>query len=1013
MSPRAMSAFARSLQSYRNGAGVSRGELDRDAMASHVRRSFARVASDPAHGLMRHQNEALEAIVAHLGRDAARRVATCIMPTASGKTRVFLSGVSALGYTGPDGRTTFPNVIVLVPTQTLISQVLADFAALYPHVDVGYLSSATMLDAEGRPIRPGVRPVTVMTYQGYEILWSKGSIRSGDVDVMVMDEAHRGLSDLRRDALGPVADSGAVLLPMTATPAFSEKKSIQAFLGQDAVAIYVDPQRLRNEGVIAPVANYVVGVHIEGDFPKDSELALLMRRKALVDAAIDVIEDHVDEVTGIALADKVAIFYGSDIAHARLFTDEYNRRLAGRARRMVLLTHQDGQHAIREAIRAVRSGEVTGLANAQMLVEGFDLPKVGLVINSPTESLVRQLQQSGRAQRIDRALAAHDPEQTAFVMDMYYRVGGEILGKPVFYFDAVHDPSLAKLIEPLEAVNVGDIDVSAYVGREDFLPEDSHDVTVEDVGEESEAIEIQAVAPNVVVDQDTTVGVPVTSDGVEAPPSAQVDVPANSSEPEAPRGSAGDGSGRGREYSTISGAAHIDSIVRFARERDGPEIAVEPIEGDWMGRVALAALLRTSVQGRRFIDFFEGLEAEAEALREASGAGVSDTVLPVRGGVPLRMSYRRAGILSVWTYDGTQADAYAAALGLATQQRDETWKTRQDMTEGRFASREHREYLNGLEEEFLSKLADDPACPGVTRKGRVIRMARRSIGDSRRLVTHTFYHSDDVDTVRRLAGMAPELQPKTSEWHNRKEMEAFLGGRGPATDALFRAIEADMQARERFDLPDGPILRFGKALKAEYRLNGKARVACYHDDDKETILAILGRAPRAAEGDWLMRRELAAIAKVNPGTHRGFQSLSERIERAARDCGVLETSFGKIRCSIRSKQSPKPVVTVHANDVHIWRAELKRETFDPDSPVWEGPEAIRERLATEGLDAEEAMSALMEYALVKGRAGNEGAPFGDEPRVVRMRSRVFVHVEDVDQIVDIVSSSLAPSLSMG
>lgn len=1012
MSQRAMSAFARSLQTYRTSAGVSRGVLDRDAMASHVRRSFARVASDPVHGLMRHQNEALEAIVAHLGRDTARRVATCIMPTASGKTRVFLSGVSALGSKGTDGRQTFPNVIVLVPTQTLISQVLADFAALYPHVDVGYLSSATMLDAEGNPIRPGVRPVTVMTYQGYEILWSKGSIRSGDVDVMVMDEAHRGLSDLRRDALGPVADSGAVLLPMTATPAFSEKKSIQAFLGQDAVAIYVDPQRLRNEGVIAPVANYVVGVHIEGEFPKDSELALLMRRKALVDAAIDVIEDHVDEVTGIALADKVAIFYGSDIAHARLFTDEYNRRLAGRARRMVLLTHQDGQHAIREAIRAVRSGEATGLANAQMLVEGFDLPKVGLVINSPTESLVRQLQQSGRAQRIDRALAAHDPEQTAFVMDMYYRVDGEILGKPVFYFDAVHDPSLAKLIEPLEAVNVGDIDVSAYVGREDFLPEDAHDVTVEVTGEEAGAIEIQAVAPGVAVNQETpeAVSVPASSEGVESPPPAQVEVPARPSAPESPRGS-GDEGGRGREYSTISGAAHIDSIVRFARERDGP--AVEPIEGDWMGRVALAALLRTSVQGRRFIDFFEGLEAEAEALREASGGGVSDTVLPVRGGVPLRMSYRRSGVLSIWTYDGTQADAYAASLGLATQQRDDMWKTRQDMIEGRFSTRQHREYLNGLEEEFLSKLADDPACQGVTRKGRVIRMARRSIEDARRLVTYTFYHSDDVDTVRRLAGMAPELPPKTSEWHNRKEMEAFLGGRGPATDALFRAIEADMQARERFDLPDGPILRFGKSLKAEYRLNGKARVACYHEDDKETILAILGRASRAAEGNWLMRRDLAALAEVNPATHRGFQSLSERIERAARDCGVLETSFGKIRCSIRSKQSPKPVVTVHADDLPIWREELKRETFDADSPEWEGPEALRERLAIEGLDAEAAMSALMDYALVKGRAGNEGAPFGDEPRVVRMRSRVFVHVEDVDQIVEILSASLAPSLSMG
>ncbi len=404
----------------------------------------------------RHQVDAMRAIVDRVGTEANDPGALTVIPAAGGKTRIFLALIDALRAYGLSSGT-MPNVIVLLPTRTLIRQTLEGFARHFPLVDVGAVASG---------MGSRIRPVTLMTYAGFASLARRGGIRPGDVDCLVMDEAHRGLSDLRRPAIEAFRGR-AVITAFSATPSFDPAKRVQDLLGPASEVFNVTSRTLRDRDVIAPVVNYVLGIALEGEAPADPVLRALAKRKAVVDAALDFIESHVDGDT--ALAGKVAIFYGADRAHARMFAAEYNRRLGPGGKRMVVLTGEDPTDRAGEVADLVRAGKVTAIGNANLLQEGWDLPEVGLVVNSPTSSLVRQLQQSGRAQRLDRNLGPEAPRQTAYVIDLYLRVNGRIQGVPRFFFEASGEVGTGRLVD-MPAIDFADVGLDGFM-RDEFLPE--------------------------------------------------------------------------------------------------------------------------------------------------------------------------------------------------------------------------------------------------------------------------------------------------------------------------------------------------------------------------------------------------------------------------------------------------------------------------------------------------------------------------------------------------------------
>jgi superfamily II DNA or RNA helicase len=443
--------------------GLARAAAPDDirALAARIQDHLSRPVSA---GLREHQREALSAIARRLGTTGASPTSITVIPTAGGKTRIFLHLVAAANLNASVPHRT----IMLVPTRELIGQTWREMREHFPGLDLGYVASEEILDAAGDRVPRRVAATTLMTYQRFMRLAEAGKLSPDDVDLVVMDEAHRALSDLRQDVIAEFKDR-VVMAAFSATPAFDDEKSLHSLLGAENQTLMVTPKRLRDAGVIAPVVNLVMGVSLKGRLPRDARESTLVRRKALVDAALDLVETHVDDELGIALKDKVALFYGTDIAHARMFVEEYNARFGGAGRGAVLVTGADGPEHLRGAVEGVRRGTVGAFGNAQMLVEGFDLPEIGLAINAPTQSLVKQLQQSGRAQRIDPALPADDVRQTAYVLDSYFRINGRIVGSPRFYFDAVDDVSTARMIE-LPARDVGAVDVGGYLDLPGFDP---------------------------------------------------------------------------------------------------------------------------------------------------------------------------------------------------------------------------------------------------------------------------------------------------------------------------------------------------------------------------------------------------------------------------------------------------------------------------------------------------------------------------------------------------------------
>lgn len=457
--------YARLLQQYRSTAGArQRPELDPSEMRELIASAWRQLLE--AHDLdiyREHQIDAMRAIADHISDHENDPSALTVIPTAGGKTRIFLAQTNAIWQAG-EAAGVMPNVLVLLPTRQLITQTLDGFAEHFPDVEVGAIDVG----------RKSAAPVTLVTYEGFTRMVQQDHIRPEMVDAIVMDEAHRGLSDLRQSVLDGFLGR-SVVTAFSATPNFDDEKGVTALIGAQNECINVPAQVLRNRRVISPVVNYVLRVDINGNVPASGMERTKLKRKAVVDATLDFIlaaKDDFDlgkDEDPTVLADKVTVFYGADCAHARVYAAEYNRRFGGR-KTMKVVTGEDPVETIDDLAIEVGEGKLHGIANAKLLQEGWDLPAVGLVVNTPTESDVVQLQQSGRAQRIDPRFSAESRDQIAYVLDVQIYINGVLEGNPVAFYQAAEGVDVRFVTA--NPVDFADIRIEGYRGA-DFQPEEA------------------------------------------------------------------------------------------------------------------------------------------------------------------------------------------------------------------------------------------------------------------------------------------------------------------------------------------------------------------------------------------------------------------------------------------------------------------------------------------------------------------------------------------------------------
>lgn len=436
------SARLKEFRSTDAGGQFQRNGSSLDQLRRLVRRA-GKTIDFKSRQFWRHQNEATEAIIRHLGDADFDPQTIAVIPTAGGKTEIFLRLIDA--FTEIKGPNTFvPNTIVLVPTQNLIEQTLRRAAEQWPTLPVGYTSAKAAYAEDGSVVPQGIKPITLMTYEGFVALVKEGRIRSRDVDFLVLDEAHRALSDLRQEVFGGFIGN-TLISGFSATPAFSEEQDLHLLLGEENEVINITAKRLRDDGIIAPAANYVYAISMEGRMPKGGAKSPAMKRLS-VRSGLEFYESYRDPATGQKMIGKPTLGYCSDVEHARIAAAHFNRRYRSRGLKAVVLTGRDSSAKQSEVLKQLREGKVHAVMNVKLLQEGTDVPCVRNIVNfSHTASAVRASQRGGRGVRWDFELDP-DTDQTVSILDCYFEQNGSPVGAPRFYFETIGDPSIARLI---------------------------------------------------------------------------------------------------------------------------------------------------------------------------------------------------------------------------------------------------------------------------------------------------------------------------------------------------------------------------------------------------------------------------------------------------------------------------------------------------------------------------------------------------------------------------------------
>lgn len=315
------------------------------------------------------------------------------LSTGSGKTVIFTELAEATDL----------KTLIVVPRQLLVDQTVERFQQFAPNMEVGKIYAG---------MKERGRQVEVTTYESVLSSIANGEMNPQDYDLVVLDEVHKGLTDKRKEAVEKF--TSAIKLGFTATPNYAETRKVSDFLGKEIHSMTV--REAVQEGMLSPVSVYVVKTKTDitnvkvtsgGDYDPD-ELEKAINNKERNLAAVQTYQELMKNPDNQG---QLSIAYCAGVQHARDLATEFQQR--GVSAGVIYGKQNKGER--KQILEDYRSGKIQVLCNARLLIEGFDEPQTGIILNvAPTASLVDAEQRGGRGLRLD----PNNPNKHAIIVDI-------------------------------------------------------------------------------------------------------------------------------------------------------------------------------------------------------------------------------------------------------------------------------------------------------------------------------------------------------------------------------------------------------------------------------------------------------------------------------------------------------------------------------------------------------------------------------------------------------------------
>ena len=311
------------------------------------------------------------------------------IPTGAGKTLAISMTIDKYLTDRPKAK-----ILVLSHVQEILEQNYESLSSYFDFLDIGLYSAGL-----------GSRSIGKITVAGIQSAYRNPDLFK-DVDVIIIDEAHRVPFDDNTMYRKFIKEVGAQVLGFTATP-FRAKggylhKGVDAIFNHLAYDITdMDSyNRLIEEGFLSPIYPKETALRLDaeeegirttaGDY-NQKDLSLAFDRSSITKAAIRETVEFFNESNR-----KLALYFAIDIAHAEHIADE----LRGYGRRVVCI-HSKMDLDRKVEIKKIKNMEYDDVVNVDVLTTGFDAPQIDMIADmQPTKSPVKHVQKWGRGGRI-------------------------------------------------------------------------------------------------------------------------------------------------------------------------------------------------------------------------------------------------------------------------------------------------------------------------------------------------------------------------------------------------------------------------------------------------------------------------------------------------------------------------------------------------------------------------------------------------------------------------------------